>query len=209
VDGYFDDVNNPTSWTPGYWTSKNTSSQQYGGGTYSSNRWQSGSWQSKSSTQNWKPGSWSWNGSRFVWSTGSWTSQSDVSKYYQGEQWTRGDCAEYNYTTTTSESTTWPHRSGRSSDIQIFASIQTLQHSFYVQNYNQGVQQGKLTVWGSIAQKWRGIVGQTDGSGAEHGYKKDYRYDARLKYSSPPYFPQWSNAKWGPRYTGEVTPRYR
>jgi Tfp pilus assembly protein PilX len=92
------------------------------------------------------------------------------------------------------------------SGIQIDASIQTLQHSFWVQQYSQGSAQGTLLVLGSIAQRWRGIVGQNGGS--SHGYLKSYQYDSRLKWSSPPYFPQWTNAKWGARHTGEMTPTY-
>lgn len=89
--------------------------------------------------------------------------------------------------------------------IQIAASIQTLQHSFWVQQYNKGTAQGTLLVLGSIAQRWRGIVGTGTGT---TGYVKSYQYDTRLKWSSPPYFPQWTNAKWGPRHTGETTPAY-
>jgi hypothetical protein len=87
--------------------------------------------------------------------------------------------------------------------IQIDASIQTLQHSFWVQQYSKGSGAGTLLVEGSIAQRWRGIVGQ-----GSAGYLKLYKYDSRLKYSSPPYFPQWTNAKWGPRHTGELPPAY-
>jgi hypothetical protein len=90
--------------------------------------------------------------------------------------------------------------------IQIAASIQTLQHSFWVQEYGKGTQQGTLLVLGSIAQRWRGIVGQNGTTGT--GYTKSYQYDTRLKWSSPPYFPQWTNAKWGPRHTGETRPEY-
>ncbi|CAB4947787.1 unannotated protein [freshwater metagenome] len=105
----------------------------------------------------------------------------------------------------------WPHRYidpstsayTPTSGIQIAASIQTLQHSFWVQQYSQGSAQGTLLVLGSIAQRWRGIVGQ-----GSAGYVKLYKYDARLKYSSPPYFPQWTNAKWGPRHTGELVSTY-
>ena len=105
----------------------------------------------------------------------------------------------------------WPHRysdpstggNNPASGIQIDASIQTLQHSFWVQQYSQGNGAGTLLVLGSIAQRWRGIVGQ-----GSAGYIKLYKYDSRLKYSSPPYFPQWTNAKWGPRHTGELTPKY-
>jgi Tfp pilus assembly protein PilX len=127
-------------------------------------------------------------------------------------------CKTYQTTTTwgwdgtPSEVGGWPKRytdpgtgSNNPADgIQIAASIQTLQHSFYVQQYNKGSDQGTLLVQGSIAQRWRGIVGTSGGT----GYTKNYKYDARLKYSSPPYFPQWTNAKWGPRHTGELVSPY-
>lgn len=112
----------------------------------------------------------------------------------------------------------WPHRyndvdngnapypTTGTKGIQISGSIQTLQHSFLVQKYKDGSYQGKLYVRGSIAQEWRGIVGS--GSPPSSGYLKDYRYDKRLKYASPPYFPQWANAKWSGNYTGEVSPQY-
>lgn len=93
--------------------------------------------------------------------------------------------------------------------IQISGSIQTLQHSFFVQTYFDGSAQGKLYVRGSIAQKWRGVVGQPTGCSGICGYIKDYRYDKRLRFASPPYFPQWAKAKWAGNYTGEVPPQYR
>ncbi|OPZ75934.1 MAG: hypothetical protein BWY79_01875 [Actinobacteria bacterium ADurb.Bin444] len=86
----------------------------------------------------------------------------------------------------------------------IYASIQTLQRSFWVQNYNQGADLGTLSVRGSIAQKWRGAVGTSGGT----GFAKDYSYDARLQFASPPYFPQWTNAAWGSKVTGELPARY-
>lgn len=90
--------------------------------------------------------------------------------------------------------------------IQIQGSIQTLQHSFAVQFFNEGrgrAQNGAIWVRGSIAQRYRGAVGQSGTPGK--GYDKDYRYDARLKYTAPPYFPHWANAQWSQRYTGEIT----
>jgi hypothetical protein len=209
-DGRFDSVTNPTVWTPGQWIYDDADQGQYGDGRFANGNWNSGSWNdNKGSTARWTPGTWTWNGAQFVWTNGSWgtlPTGEATSKYYQGEQWDRGECEEWNTSTSTSESANWPHRTGgRTTDIQIYGSIQTLQHSFFVQNYYRGVAQGKLTVWGSIAQKWRGIVGQSSGT----GYLKDYRYDKRLKYSAPPYFPQWSNAQWSAKYTGEVKPRYR
>jgi hypothetical protein len=112
---------------------------------------------------------------------------------------------------TAAEVTGWPRRyidpstgvNTPTNGIQIDASIQTLQHSFWVQQYSKGTGAGTLLVLGSIAQRWRGIVGQ-----GSAGYLKLYKYDSRLKYSSPPYFPQWTNAKWGPRHTGELPPTY-
>ncbi len=114
----------------------------------------------------------------------------------------------------------WPHRYAdvdngnapyptlATEGIQIAGSIQTLQHSFFVQSYNKGSTQGKLYVRGSIAQEWRGIVG-TQSCSPMCGYTKDYRYDKRLRFASPPYFPQWAKAQWAGTYTGEVAPQYR
>ena len=95
--------------------------------------------------------------------------------------------------------------SAATTDVWIYASIQTLQHSFWVQSYDQGSPLGTLHVRGSIAQKWRGIVGQGSGT---HGFFKDYSYDSRLTFSSPPYFPQWQNAVWGAKTTAELSPAY-
>ena len=89
-----------------------------------------------------------------------------------------------------------------SSGIQVAGSIQTLQHSFLVQKYNVGPSDGTLLVNGSIAQQWRGIVGQNN-SGM-HGYTKLYQYDTRLQYTRPPYFPTWANSQWSLRYSGEI-----
>ena len=73
-----------------------------------------------------------------------------------------------------------------------------------MQNYNKGSLEGKLTVYGSIAQNYRGIVGQGGISGT--GYLKNYNYDARLVTQSPPYFPQWQNAQWASVRLGELRP---
>jgi hypothetical protein len=100
------------------------------------------------------------------------------------------------------EDTVWPHTGN--GGIEIDASIQTLQHSFTVQNYNCGTAQGSLVVRGSIAQEWRGVVGSTLSNGSLTGYTKAYGYDTRLKYSSPPYFPQWTNAVWSIRHLGQL-----
>ena len=99
----------------------------------------------------------------------------------------------------------FPARTTSSGRRYIYGSIQTLQHSFWVMSYNKGTSLGKLTVRGSIAQKWRGIVGTGSSS---TGFIKDYGYDTRLKHASPPYFPQWTNAVWNSQTTGELKPLY-
>ena len=91
-------------------------------------------------------------------------------------------------------------------DRWIYGSIQTLQRSFWVQQYGEGAKLGTLHVRGSIAQRWRGIVGTGGSSGT--GYLKDYGYDSRLTFTSPPYFPQWTNAVWGAKTTAELSPQY-
>lgn len=127
--------------------------------------------------------------------------------------WSNGSCRTYGspqwLTTTTgdAEVSGWPRRYKENgaagftpaSGVQIAGSIQTLLHSFLVQKYNVGGDKGTLQVNGSIAQRWRGIVGQ----GSE-GYTKLYKYDPRLQFSTPPYFPKWANAKYTLRYSGEI-----
>lgn len=120
-----------------------------------------------------------------------------------------GRCNRYSGPTSSAEPPGWPvnvtPRPGQPVGVEINAAIQTLQHSFTVQSYDRFSAKGKLTVNGSIAQKWRGAVGTGNNS---TGYLKDYRYDIRLKYSSPPYFPGFVNAKWSGRATGELSPQY-
>jgi hypothetical protein len=73
---------------------------------------------------------------------------------------------------------------------QIHAAILALTHSFIVQNYEEGAQLGTITVNGVIAQKWRGPVGTSGGT----GYLKSYGYDSRLQFASPPFAMDLSQA---------------
>ncbi|WP_374009665.1 hypothetical protein [Leifsonia sp. LS-T14] len=68
----------------------------------------------------------------------------------------------------------------------INAAILSNNHSFEVHNYTSGIFIGNLCVTGSIAQEFRGPVGQ--GGGAS-GFLKNYSYDTRLLNSPPPKFP--------------------
>ncbi|HEU0205692.1 MAG TPA: hypothetical protein VFQ74_03235 [Pseudolysinimonas sp.] len=65
----------------------------------------------------------------------------------------------------------------------IYAALLSVAHTFQVQNYQIGGARGTLKVVGSIAQNFRGTVGQ-----GSNGFLKDYGYDTRLTYTSPPKF---------------------
>jgi hypothetical protein len=88
-------------------------------------------------------------------------------------------------------------------DVRIDAAIMSLQHSFIVDNYNCG-RLGTLTVNGAIVQKYRGPVGQ--GSPIVDGFVKNYWYDDRLRYLSPPYFLDPVRAEWQTLNTQEQVP---
>jgi type II secretory pathway pseudopilin PulG len=73
----------------------------------------------------------------------------------------------------------------------IYAAILATTHSFLVDNYSCGAGLKNLNVYGAIAQKFRGIVGQ-----GSSGYIKNYVYDERLAVDEPPYFLSPLNAGW-------------
>jgi len=86
--------------------------------------------------------------------------------------------------------------------VRVDAAILSLQHSFIVDNYSRGAKLGKLTVNGAIAQQFRGPVGTS----APSGYEKDYNYDDRLRFRSPPYFLDPVKASWNLIRTNEQVP---
>jgi hypothetical protein len=63
---------------------------------------------------------------------------------------------------------------------------------------------GNLTINGAIAQAYRGAVGQSGATGP--GYLKDYWYDDRLRYQTPPYFLQPVAASWHVMRRNEQVP---
>jgi Tfp pilus assembly protein PilX len=89
-------------------------------------------------------------------------------------------------------------------NVTIQASVLTLQHSFGVQSYSLGGQLGTITVYGSIAQRYRGPVGTSGGS----GYLKNYNYDTRLRYAPPPFFLDPVRSSWGQKTFVEVRALY-
>lgn len=78
--------------------------------------------------------------------------------------------------------------SGALSDPTIHAAILTINHSFRVQTYREGTPLGTLTLSGSIGQLYRGPVGTFSGGSVYSGYNKNYTYDQKLKYTTPPHF---------------------
>lgn len=93
---------------------------------------------------------------------------------------------------------------GTPTNVEIDAAILSLAHSFIVDNYNCGASLGNLTILGAIAQKFRGAVGTTGGT----GYIKAYGYDDRLGYREPPSFLDPVLVSWRvARQTEQVPPR--
>jgi hypothetical protein len=86
--------------------------------------------------------------------------------------------------------------SGTKRDYTIEAAILALKDSFIVDNYGCGDPLGTLTVYGAIAQKFRGPVGTFSGSSLNSGYAKNYVYNDALKYRSPPFFLDPLQAAW-------------
>jgi hypothetical protein len=80
---------------------------------------------------------------------------------------------------------------GGPGSIRIEAAILSLRNSFTVDRWWCGSHLGTLTVKGAIAQKYRGTVGR-----GSAGYTKDYQYDERLKFRSPPRFLDPVQAGW-------------
>jgi Tfp pilus assembly protein PilX len=91
----------------------------------------------------------------------------------------------------------------KGADVRVDAAVLALQHSWVVDNWNCGEPSGKLTLFGAIAQYYRGPVGT---GGHATGFLKDYQYDDRLKYRSPPYFLSPLAAQWAPVRLNEQVP---
>jgi hypothetical protein len=67
----------------------------------------------------------------------------------------------------------------------IDAAILSTKHSWGVDNFSCGGPLGEITIWGSIAENFRGRVTCCLTGG---DYIKDYKYDERLKFDQPPDF---------------------
>jgi hypothetical protein len=76
--------------------------------------------------------------------------------------------------------------------IVIDAAVLALKHSFAVNDYGIGGETGKLYVYGSIDQDWRGAVGLVGGV----GYLKHYVWDSRLPYVTIPHYLTPATSSW-------------
>jgi type II secretory pathway pseudopilin PulG len=95
----------------------------------------------------------------------------------------------------TLDGTTGAYKGGTGSALlpsnrEIDAAVLSPAHTFMVQNYNLGSPRGTLTMFGSVAQNYRGTVGlvNTSTGAITTGYTKSYTYDGRLISTTPPYY---------------------
>ena len=93
------------------------------------------------------------------------------------------------------------NRNAKFTNAAVQAAMLSVNHSFRVQKHGAGAPIGALNIDGAIAQRYRGPVGTTSGGSIASGYSKNYVYDQRLKYLSPPKFldpvaSQWGIATW-------------
>jgi hypothetical protein len=85
---------------------------------------------------------------------------------------------------------------GPGPDITIDAAILALAHSFINDQYYCGAATGTLTINGAITQKFRGPMGTGSATSISTGYIKNYNYDDRLRFRSPPKFLDPVRAGW-------------
>jgi hypothetical protein len=79
----------------------------------------------------------------------------------------------------------------------IDAAILALNHQFWVNYFDQGNAMGNIEINGSISEDWRGPVGTFNNNGQiTTGYSKQYDYDPRLEYISPPQYLNPGTSSW-------------
>lgn len=74
-------------------------------------------------------------------------------------------------------------------DINIQASVFSEKLGFGAYNYDDRPISGNINLLGGIQQNYRQPVGQFGSSGITSGFTKQYRYDWRLAFMSPPFYP--------------------
>lgn len=99
---------------------------------------------------------------------------------------------DYNYGTGGSSCLRDTAGQGTAAVTIIQAAILALKHSFTVDGYRCGADMGTLNFTGALAQRFRGAVGTSGGT----GYDKNYSYDYTFKSLTPPHFLAPSAASW-------------
>lgn len=97
-----------------------------------------------------------------------------------------------------------PHTGTVFRDPKVHASVLALNGSVGVQAHGLGASLGTLSVFGSVAQRYSGLVG-TPGT---HGYLRAYSHDEALRYDPPPYFPDPTSGAWGVKTFAETRAAY-
>ncbi|MFS0728573.1 hypothetical protein ABC270_00685 [Curtobacterium sp. 1P10AnD] len=120
------------------------------------------------------------------------------------EVWNPAKCSSFSGTSCTNP--TLLRRTGGES-FEVDAGIASNAGTFWNQNYDLGQPLGVLTVKGSIAQNWRGIVA-TGGGTIATGFAKNYVYDSRFLTTAPPKFLQPVSTSYGVTTQVEVQPAY-
>ncbi|WIB13721.1 hypothetical protein [Curtobacterium sp. MCPF17_052] len=121
------------------------------------------------------------------------------------EIWNPAKCSSFSGTACTSASLL---RRNGGEDFEVDAGIASNAGTFWNQNYDLGRPLGTLTVKGSIAQNWRGIVA-TGGGTISTGFAKDYVYDSRFLTTAPPKFLQPVSTSYGVTTQVEVQPAFQ
>ncbi len=107
----------------------------------------------------------------------------------------------YLYRPFKSDNTTWvgDWKSSNAQDPKLDVAILAVTQCFAAQDPSFGSSNGSIYLWGSLAQKYRCIVGYGG------GYGKKYSYDSRLGHVTPPYMLELSNEPWKVVRYAEVT----
>ncbi|MCW8804945.1 MAG: hypothetical protein OQK56_00675 [Ignavibacteriaceae bacterium] len=74
-------------------------------------------------------------------------------------------------------------------DINIHASVFSEKWGFGAYNYKNRSVDGDINLLGGIQQNYRQPVGTFGSKGIQSGFTKQYRYDWRLQFMSPPFYP--------------------
>jgi hypothetical protein len=88
-------------------------------------------------------------------------------------------------------------RNVKFTEPNLYAANLSVNHSVRVQMWSRGSPLGSFHVRGVLAQRYRGPVGTNSSGTIVSGYGKDYVYDQRLKYLSPPKFLDPVASQWG------------